>query len=264
MPFIEELIDMRVDNADIRFSGWEHNIAQIRGYRIRGFSWFKTEITGNISEVLSSCEEDIRSILLADGDRDDSDRLWHHDVFKLRDEVFGPKQFRDAANGRPVSFLRAVQCLMLAEAVARKSDRIKQPLVVYEKLRIEPAVSYIFGFTRQILDQIQTAKPEFLGHLAVVTAQPAKAIFYDMAVGMLVTHKLAVRVRQAIMNESSWNFELGDVGSRPPGAGNRVPYRKKCSQLENWDVDDDQVETNRLALEHRNIKIGIGRVQNIA
>ena len=264
MPFIEDLLELRADDADIRYDGWEHEIAQIRGFRIRGFPWFRTNVTSNISEAVKNFEEYMHSILSEDIDREDDDRLWHHDVFKLQQETFSPKQFRDAANGTPISFWRAVICLILSEAVARRFGRISQSSIIYKKMSIEPAVSYIYEFENKTIELIQAAKPDFLGHLAVVTGQRSTRVFSDMANGMLVTHKLAARVRQAIINEPSWSFELGDVGSKPPGAGNQVPYRKKCSQNENWDVDDDEVERSRLRLAHLDINIEIDRVRTMS
>lgn len=239
-PFMETLVTTRVEGVDFRYPGWELEIGNSKGFRLRGQSWFKLNVINNTKTVLGNPEEELKKVLDEDQKLPNDQRRWSHPVFDLSAEKFASNQLYAAFRREPLIFPRAIQSLILCAAAAEKISPTVSFNDVLEKMSLEPAFSYIYGFTPSTIENIDAAYPGFLDRLAVVTSQPSRKIFSNMADGELATYKLAMWVREAIMNEPRLNVTLGDIMIRPKSGDKGQKYSSKpCG--ENFEVDFEDV-----------------------
>jgi hypothetical protein len=180
-------------DQDVTYPGWEHETAENKAFYVRGFSWFRDNVINgqiNITDVAPFIPQ-MKSLLK-------TRTAWMALPFKW-DETFGDRQFIDAASPHrklTPKFQKAVEVIVLCEAIAddmHSRDSSKPSgKVVYDHMRIEAAVSFIRDFDRTLIKELESKKGDFLRDLRNWTGQGTHNVFYDMADGKSVTHKLAV------------------------------------------------------------------------
>ena len=157
-------------------------------------------------------------------------------------ESYSLRQFVDAASYRrraTLSFQNAVEGIVLCETIAKDiCDRGLFPgsgKSVYGHMRIEPAASYINGLTSDLLDNL-LRDDGLAQHLLKYTGQVHLEVFFDMANGRTVTHKLA---------ERTYRFLKSRVGSSlidpPYFRYDRRRRSYKPSEYERVDVEESML-----------------------
>lgn len=197
--------------VDVTYSGWEHETGDRLAFYVRGFTWFRDHVlTGklNVTDCGSYIPSMKERLLTRDG--------WVNSRFPW-DEPFSKRQFIDTASAQrklTPKFHKAAEIILLCEVIAedihQKNPTRPDPDDVYARMRIEPALSYIHGFNRSKLEQLSSHEKDLLRRF---TGQGSNEVFFDMADGHTVTHKLAVRTRE-FFSQRAPKLELGDVGFR--------------------------------------------------
>lgn len=229
-------------DVDVTYPGWEHEIGSRKAYYVRGFSWFRDKVL-NDHLFVTECGSYIPEMKKLLSKR----RGWTSLPFGWKDD-FSIRQFIDTASRyRKLTpkFHKAAEVILLCEVIARdihsRDPRRPAPEEVYRRMRIEPAVSYVHGFDRSVIERLS---PTDLDLLRRWTGQPGNEVFFDLAGGHTVTHKLALRVREFFTIRLT-DVPLGDVGFRFRGKN----YRLGPSSNEFVDVDTrelPEVSTLRL------------------
>jgi hypothetical protein len=216
--------------VDVTYEGWEDETGAQKAFYVRGFTWFRDQVI-NGRTVVTDCKRHIPRMKELIQSRPN----WTKHRFNWA-EPFGDRQFIDAASPSKKltpKFHKAVEVLVLCEAMAEamhdEDPSRPEPAAVYRHMRIEPAVSFIHGFDRALLENLGR-DDDFMPDLRRRTGQKSNAVFFDMADGKTVTHKLAVRTHQ-ILNARSPRVQIGDVDFR------YKPKRiYKPSENEEWDA----------------------------
>lgn len=219
---------------DISYSGWEGLTGSKTAFYVRGFTWYRDMVMGPAHFSVTDCDKyvsDMKIRLLAR-------TSWHDNGFDWS-ENFGPRQFIDAASPNrhfTPKFHKAVEIIVLAEVIAddlhRRDHAIPNGAEVYEHLRIEPAVSFVHGFTREAFEKLTAEEKRGLRQW---TGQPGNDVFYEMGDRKTVTDKLAHRTRNFIERNVA-RIDLGEVDFK------FVTSRKyKPSAYERVDVKEDDL-----------------------
>ncbi len=197
--------------VDITYPDWENETGLKKSYYVRGFTWFRNEVLRDRLYV-TDCASYIPEMKKLLKER----KGWRKLDFKW-EEDFSPRQFIDTASlyrKLTPKFHKAAEVILLCEVIARdlhaKDSKCPTPEMIYERMRIEPALSYINGFDRQIADRLSSKE---LDDLRAWTGQEGNEVFIDMANGHTVTHKLATRTREFLAARVP-GIKLGDVGFR--------------------------------------------------
>jgi hypothetical protein len=155
-------------------------------------------------------------------------------------EPFGPRQFIDSASPKKLltpRFQKAVQVIVLCEATAGAihSEDPTRPSAsdVYNFMRVEAAVSYLPGFDRAMLDElIAKHGDEFLEDLRRWTGQQDTAVFFDLAEGRTVTHKLVERLHR-LLKRKYWSGKIGEPSFRYNPTRTYEPTRNEDIEVKN-------------------------------
>lgn len=123
-------------------------------------------------------------------------------------ERLSPRQVFDAANKVPLLFPKAAKILLLCEIAATRHG--VQPKRIYERMRVEPAVYRIVDFNRTTLNQAQSERADILRILTRDCKQENRAVFFDLADGKTVSHRLASNTRVVLLREVP-RLPIGDV-----------------------------------------------------
>lgn len=216
--------------VDVTYPGWEHETAAQKAFYVRGFTWFRDKVLGNKINI-TDCPDytaEMKELLAArDG--------WQALNFNWG-EAFGSRQFINAASPKlqlTPKFSKAAEVILLCETVAevlRDGDaEAPGPDQVCERMRIEPAVSYVEGFDRQVINALTS---EQLNLLRRWTGQSSNTVFFEMADGKTSTDKLARRT-QRFFERQLPQIALGDVEWRYSPRRDYNP-----TKLEKVDVKD--------------------------
>jgi hypothetical protein len=191
----------RLLEVDVRYEGWLHQTAPLKAFYVRGFTWFRERVIPNkimITDIPGAHINRMKEIIA-------SRPAWQSLPFDWR-EKFGSRQFIDSASPKILltpKFQKAVEIIVLCEAAAEaihaRDPSCPPPAEVYSRMRIEPAVSYLHGFDRSTLENlINTHGDRFLDDMRRWTGQKSATVFYDMADGATVTHKLVIRLHRLL------------------------------------------------------------------
>lgn|GEM_PF-4231724 len=196
---------------DVSYPGWEHQTGDTRSFYVRGFTWFRDNVLDKKLHV-TDCGSHISTMKERLAER----ASWHTLKFQW-DDRFSRRQFIDAASimrKPPPKFQKAAEILLLCEVIAddlHAADPTRPSGDdIYKYMRIEAAVSYIHGFTRQAFEELPLRDKELLRQW---TGQGANDVFQDMAEGLTVTQRLATRTRQFYATRVP-ELDLGGVGFR--------------------------------------------------
>lgn len=215
--------------VDITYPGWEYQVGDRKSFYVRGLTWFRDRVLSGKRNV-TDCGSYIPQMkeLLRGCER------WRKLPFPW-DEPFSVRQFIDAASltrRTTPKFQKAAEIILLCETIARdihdRDSTRPSPNDIYDHMRIEPALSYIHGLEREPLQALRVQEKDLLRRW---TGQGSNEVFYDMADGFTVTHKLAQRTRRFFTLRAA-HMELGDVDYRLSHHWNRGP-----SRFENVAVD---------------------------
>lgn len=219
--------------VDVTYPDWERRTADKKAFYVRGFTWFRDRVLARHLNV-TDCGGyvPVMKALLAQRPE------WRRTSFPW-DERFSPRQFVDSASDvRRLSpkFHKAAEIILLCEVIAtdlhRKYSTNPPPETVYDYMRIEPAVSFVHGLNR---DVVQGLSPEQGKALRQWTGQPSMTVFFDMADGATVTHKLAVRTLRYFERRVP-KIVLGEVDYKFWPNRNYNP-----SKNESFDVKDEDL-----------------------
>jgi len=226
---VEDPLQLLVHN--VAHGGWESGLAQERCFYVRGIEWFKSAVLGGKVNV-TACKDyipEMKRILKAR-------RGWHRLGFDWT-EPYAARQFIDVASERTRAtpmFQKALEtvvlCEAIAEAVHHKDSSRPTKEDVYERMSIEPAVSYINGFTPELLREL-LSEPEMADRLRDQTGQRRLSVFSEMASGRTVTHKLAVRLFERVLRD-----KFGTVRIDPPES-RYDPARRLYQPAKDEEVD---------------------------
>lgn len=202
---------LRMLEFDVSYSGWEHQTAKQKAFYVRGFTWFRDNVLNGKLNI-TDCDTYVGEMKT----RLQTRSKWLERKLDWQDD-FGARQFINAAS--PIKrltpkFHKAVECLLLCEVIAddlHKRDR-SQPTgaAIYDHMTIEAAVSFIHGFHRGTLDALSDRERSAL---RTATGQQSDSVFYDMAEGKTVTHKLAQRTHRFFVSRRQ-SARLGEVSFR--------------------------------------------------
>lgn len=219
--------------VDVAYPGWEHETAAQKAFYVRGFTWFRDKVLVNRLNI-TDCKHyipDMKQALSARTGWTSTNFSW--------DEDFGSRQFVDSAspkNQLTPKFHKAAEVILLCETIAgahyEENSNFPSPDEVYDRMRIEPAVSFIEGLDREV---VQALAPEQLNTLRKWTGQSSNAVFLDMADGKTVTDKLARRTARFFERQLP-QIALGDVEWR---YSPRRDY--KPTKLEKVDVKESDI-----------------------
>lgn len=202
---------LRLLQFDVSYPGWEHETAKQKAFYVRGFTWFRHNVLKDNLKI-TKCDTYVPEMKRRLSTR----AKWLEKKFDWLDD-FGARQFIDAAS--PVKrltpkFHKAAECIILCEVIAddlhQKVTSTPPGSAVYNHMSIEAAVSFVHGLDRGALDQLSDKE---WAALRQFTGQQSDNVFFDMAAGKTVTHKLAVRTRRFLANRRS-PTRLGDVSYR--------------------------------------------------
>lgn len=202
--------------AKITYDGWEIETATQKSFYVRGYTWFRQQVLNgalNVSGVAATPHyiEQMQGLIQARPNWMDKSFPWN--------EKFGPRQFVNAFSAKrvPCQFHKAAQVVALCEVVAsdlhERHPTRPHPSVVLQRMRIEPAVSYVHDLSRPLLERIERDDPSLFQKMRQWTGQKSPTVFYDMADNKTVTHKLARWTRAFILARYP-NMPIGDVGFR--------------------------------------------------
>lgn len=175
---------------------WASGIGMRKAFRVRGFSWFKNNIEGSISALVSEIGQ-LKTELARRPDLLALGLPWK--------ENFAGAQMFAAAAGNPLRFDKAAKALLVCEIVAR--NRGVTADVLYGVMRIEPAVFTILNFDESYVNLAEAYKPQLLTAMSNAFAQPVK-VFLRMMEGQTVSYRLAWKVQRYLEQ---------NVPGRPPG-----------------------------------------------
>jgi hypothetical protein len=219
--------------VNVAYDGWEHETAAQKAFYVRGFTWFRDKVLVNKLNI-TDCKLHIPKMKEILADRPG----WTSTNFNWNED-FGSRQFVDSAspkNQLTPKFHKAAEVILLCETIAgvhhEESSAFPSPDEVYDRMRIEPAVSFIEGLDREVM---QTLSPEQLNTLRKWTGQSSNAVFFDMADGKTVTDKLARRTARFFERQLPL-IALGDVENR---YSPRRDYRP--TKLEKVDVKESDI-----------------------
>jgi hypothetical protein len=198
-------------DVDITYPGWEYQTGERRAFYVRGFTWFRDCVLSarlNVTDCGSYVPQ-MKELL-----KERKGWLEHRFAW---DEHFSPRQFIDVASPAKRAtpkFSKAAEIILLCETIARdihrKDSARPDPEAVYAHMRIEPALSYIHGFNRSVLEPLPAPEKDLLRRW---TGQRSNDVFYGMADGYTVTDQLAHRTRR-FLSVRKPDIELGDVDFR--------------------------------------------------
>ena len=194
---------------NISYSGWEGLTGSKTAFYVRGFTWYRDMVLGPSHFAVTDCDKYVDAMK----ERLRGRTSWHDNSFDWT-ESFGPRQFIDAASPNrhfTPKFHKAVEIIVLAEVIAddlhRRNPSIPDGNEIYEHLRIEPAVSFVHGFTRGVFEKLTSGEKHGLRQW---TGQPSNDVFYEMGDKKTVTDKLAHRTRNFI-EKNVTRIDLGEV-----------------------------------------------------
>ncbi len=190
------MLQPRLDNDIPR---WVGAIGDRRGFRVRGFSWFREQVPQGVAALAP--------LLPAVGSAVGQRPGWHTLPFAWT-EPFSIRQVYDAANRRPLLFPKAAMTVMLCELAVK--ERGLDPSEVYRNMRIEPAVYRIADFTKGVLEQALANRDDILNILTRECAQETSDVFYDLANRKTVSFRLATAARTVLRRELP-RLRIGDV-----------------------------------------------------
>lgn len=233
------LLDPRLLLADgeIAYDGWEHQIANELAFHVRGFTWFRDKVLANFRNItdLKSYIPQMKTLVAERS-------MWLALPFEWSGP-FSDRQLVDAASlkseKRTPKFQKALEILALCEAVAAaRTEAIPgspEPEDVYTFMRIEPAVSYVHGLDRGVVNELTA---EQFRVLRAWTGQRSNDVFYDMADGKTVTHKLALRT----LNYFSKNVKDSRIGDVDFLFSRKRIYRPSLDEIvdvKTWDLPEE-------------------------
>jgi hypothetical protein len=196
---------------DISYPGWHNETAKNIAFYIRGYTWFKENVLDRIPMNITGCKEVLprqKEIILGR-------TSWKTPHFDWNEKL-APDQIHKAVSftkRKPIQFSKAVEATVVFEAIAELlAAKVPEfdPLDVYDRIRIEAAVSYINDFDLVKLEALKKEDPSFFPKLRAHTGQSNNAVFFDMANGNTVTQKLAESVAAFVRP----HIDIGDVGFR--------------------------------------------------
>jgi hypothetical protein len=178
---------------------WVGALGDRRGFRVRGFSWFKEKVPAGVAAMTP--------LLRGLGDTVAARPNWVALPF-VWTEPFSIRQVYDAANRKPLLFPKAAMTILLCELAA--AERGIDPREVYRNMRIEPAVYRIADFTAGTLVQAESVRDDILNILTRECGQESSEVFRDMADRKVVSYRLATRAH-AILKRELPRLRIGDV-----------------------------------------------------
>lgn len=234
----------------VAYKDWATGLAQQKCFYIRGITWFKSEVLTGTGLTIHGCAAFVPKMKAILNAR----TSWHRKGFAWS-EAFALRQFQDAASTnkrKPGKFQKAVEGIVLCETIAdhlHQQDRSRPPKeAVYDRMRVEPAASYLPGFTEEVLQEL-LSRPQATTRLSNYTGHTTLDVFHDMtgkATGSkkckTVTHKLVQRLYSCLLSVGVTPSQLGVPEFRyDPVHRDYLPSRH-----ENVDVDVD-LETLTMA-----------------
>lgn len=195
---------------DVTYDGWINETAKRKAFYIRGYTWFQENVLKHIPMNITECRTELpraKEILLARKEWNTGQFGWGEKLAANQVHYAVSYQKR-----QPLLFSKAVEVMVVFEAIAENLSGF-EPTDIYRHMRIEAAVSYINDFTVSTLDTMKSRDPAVFDKLRLRTGQESNLVFYDMANGKTVTHKLAVAVRDFVRGGFP-DLLIGDVSFR--------------------------------------------------
>jgi hypothetical protein len=198
--------------VDVTYPGWEHQTGDRLAFYVRGFTWFRDQVLNGKLHVT-----DCGSFIPTMKERLTSREGWLvHRAFPW-DAPFSQRQFIDSASRQrklTPKFHKGAEIILLCEVITEdinKRDKARpSPHEVYNHMRLEPALSYLHGLDRTKIGRLSPQEKDLLRRF---TGQRSNEVFFDMADGHTVTHKLALRTREFFTKRFP-DDDLGDVDFR--------------------------------------------------
>jgi len=135
------------------------------------------------------------------------------------DEVFSARQAGNALSlekRSPLRFDKVVRTIHLCAAAAEALQARSQSQVgaddVLDKMRIEPALSYVTDLNKDAMKLLEDADPDLLRSLRDACGQTNSYVFETMTQGYTVTNSLAEKVL-SYLSDHHPNLPLGPVSS---------------------------------------------------
>lgn len=198
--------------VDVTYPGWESGTAEKKAFYVRGFSWFRDKVLGR-HIYPTACGSYVPGMKKLLRERPG----WLERPFRWQED-FALRQFVNSASSQrrlTQKFYKAAETILLCDVIAadlhRKNPQNPPADAVYEHMRIEPAVSFVHDLNKNVL---QSLSPEQFEMLRRWTGQPNREVFFEMAAGDTVTHKLAQRTKryfnkyvpEAMLGEPDFRF----------------------------------------------------------
>ncbi|MDB6011524.1 MAG: hypothetical protein JWL65_3774 [Gammaproteobacteria bacterium] len=206
---LEDPLQLLVHN--VKHDGWTVGLALEKCFYVRGLMWFEERVLAGKLKV-TACKSYIPEMKRLLADR----KSWHGLGFDWT-EPYAARQFVDVFSERtratPMcskAYETIALCEVIAEDLNHKDSLRPCKEDVYEKMSIEPAVSYIHGFTSEICEEV-LSDPVMADRVRAQTGQRRLGVFRAMASGKTVTHKLAVRLYERVLRDA-----VGTVRIDPP------------------------------------------------
>ena len=209
---------------------WDIVMRDRVAFRVRGFTWFRSEVTPAVSGVvghLAGVEAEFEA---------------HTGLKALRfnwDVSFAAAQLFKAARGEVLRIDKAVKTILACELAARAKEIPAAAL--HRNMWIEPAVFIVESFDDDYVEMAETRMANVLQTIANDVKQPRRVIA-DMVAGKTVSYGLAQRVRGALIKR---------IPAVPPGAvtiglGRRHAHVCTDEKLDTFvDAFDVEAEENR-------------------
>jgi len=217
-----------VGSGEVAPPGWEVELGAMRIFRVRGFSWFKKDVTPNVSDLAPLIPAMQAKFIPEPADQPPALPGWTALKTFRWAEAFAMRQVYDAAGSDPskrlLQFAKAAKVLLLCEMKAAEVGVTAETL--YQHMRLEPACFGISDFTRQTLQAAERDREDIVSVLRRETAQESQGVFWDMADGKWVTYRLATQVRRILKKELP-KLRIGEVviplnGRRTPSPNERI------------------------------------------
>lgn len=167
---------------------WETTYGDRNAYRVRGLSWFRTNVQRDIDKLkpfIAKMEEE-RKLRPA----------WNTPALAWNDS-FALTQVYTARQAKGLKFVKAAKTLLLCEVAAAAKGI--PPSVVHSQMRIEPALFGLADFTAELLARACEKSENLLAVLRSGAGQSTEKVFWDMAAGKAVSYRLAWRTRELLL-----------------------------------------------------------------
>lgn len=221
----EKVTDLLTE--DVTYPGWENESASQPRFYIRGLTWgLRAAGTLNVSDFRPHFDEGIQIIL--------GETSWSQQFpAQAQDKKTFSSGWREAPaynqalraihRRLPVFFFKAVQMLAIFEATIRANpDSEVEPLMVYQRMSIEPAVFNVDRFNCEILVELRNMDQDFDSKILEHINQIEPDLLDDLAAGKTVTRRTAEALCEYINKYTKVSRSVGPVRF--------VPGRKKIGK----------------------------------